>query len=60
MKRDPYSTVTGWKWLDKLTLPFWVAYCKIQEWRFYRELGHGDAAEGRRVLRGAIREADRG
>lgn len=59
MKRDLHSTITGWAWLDKLTLPFWHVYCKIQEWRFCRELGHGDAEKGRQILREAVAEHDR-
>lgn len=55
--RDPLTTVTGWKWLDTLTLPFWSAYCAWQKWRLYRHIGHGDTQLGRQILAEALNDA---
>lgn len=54
MRRDTLNTVTGWKTLDKLTLPFWSAYCAWQKWRLYRTIGAGDYHLGKRIFREVV------
>jgi hypothetical protein len=53
VKRDRLSTVTGWVWLDRLTSPFWIAYCWASERLFFRHVGGGSAERGRRIVRDA-------
>lgn len=54
MRRDTLNTVTGWKTLDKLTLPFWAVYCRYQKWRLYRHIGHGDTRQGEAIFKEAL------
>jgi hypothetical protein len=45
--------VTGYVWLDRLTRPFWIVYCKASGWLFFRHVGGGSAERGRRIVRDA-------
>jgi hypothetical protein len=54
MKPDRLNTITGYVWLDKITLPFWASWCAIQKWLFYRHLGKGNAKKGKALMYQAV------
>lgn len=58
MRPDFARYATGYRWLDWVTAPLWKLYFRWHQWRFYRYIGKGDAARGRRILREAVELAD--
>ncbi len=61
LRRDIEHTVTGWRWLDRLTAPYW----RIVSWRAERSIERTlgitgtreqRRAQWRRLVAGALRE----
>lgn len=55
IRRDLQSTVTGWRWLDRLTEPYWAIVAWWGRRRLFGLIGAGDRRRGELVFREAVR-----